>query len=394
MATEDKLHEMKRHVIQWHKYFKENNDRFHADRRYIFRSNLTTEQRNNLGVIQKPPFEFNVLEAYISRLRGEFSKQEPSFSVHPTPDSMYLDPSLPPLIEGHFQAILQDTKRDGFEYDIYTDQLSGGYSVVKVFMDYDNEKSFNQKLFLKRCDPTMCIFDVLARLSHKGDGRFCGEIFPMTIDEFKNIYEHIDIDHLAYTSIGDFSWAYKQGQDKIILVCDYYEKRKKRKKLVFLANNTAMLREDYEQMLRDWHANMRIDQPPIAIRERTTEITEIWRHVFIQDQIIESEKTIYTQLPLIFVDGNSFFLRENGEDSDVRQFTRSYFYHAKDAQNLKNIAGQSLANELENMVQYKYIAVKEAIPEQYQEIWKNPQKPGTLVANGFLEDGITPIPLP
>jgi hypothetical protein len=65
--------------------------------------------------------------------------------------------------------------------------------------------------------------------------------------------------------------------------------------------------------------------------------------------------------------------------------TRPYIYNVRDAQRLKNYAGQSLANELENTVEHKFIASVESIPEDYLDAYIDIQKPGTLLYNQFYE---------
>jgi hypothetical protein len=67
------------------------------------------------------------------------------------------------------------------------------------------------------------------------------------------------------------------------------------------------------------------------------------------------------------------------------------------AQRLKNFAGQTLANELENMVQHKFMVAKESLPDeaQYLEAYSNIQKPNTLVYKAFDEiNPDKPVPPP
>jgi hypothetical protein len=114
-------------------------------------------------------------------------------------------------------------------------------------------------------------------------------------------------------------------------------------------------------------------------------IEEITRFRFSGAELVERPvKTSYKMLPLVFFDGNSAVLRENN-DSAAEQMTRPYIYNVRDAQRLKNYAGQSLANELENTVEHKFIASVESIPEDYLDAYINVQKPGTLLYNAFLD---------
>jgi hypothetical protein len=94
----------------------------------------------------------------------------------------------------------------------------------------------------------------------------------------------------------------------------------------------------------------------------------------------------------VFVDGNSIMYRE-GTTGAYKQCTRPLIYHAKGIQKLKNFAGQTLANELENMVQHKFKVAKESIPTGYEEAYKNVQQASLLVYNAF-KDNDPNVPLP
>jgi hypothetical protein len=86
-------------------------------------------------------------------------------------------------------------------YQFYKDELSGGYSVAKVYTDYANEKSFDQNIYIERVfDPTLTGFDPLARDSHKGDGRYAYELFPKSKGEAEELYgADITKGHKFYT---------------------------------------------------------------------------------------------------------------------------------------------------------------------------------------------------
>src|ERR1700678_2011740 len=75
------LARIKELIKKTHDGFKPNYDRFNEFRRFVFDSTLTPEETTLLMTMGKPQLEFNVCEAYISRLLGEFSKQEPDIMV-------------------------------------------------------------------------------------------------------------------------------------------------------------------------------------------------------------------------------------------------------------------------------------------------------------------------
>ncbi len=217
--------------------------------------------------------------------------------------------------------------------------------------------SFNQVIKFDRVyDPTLVGFDPLARAPHKGDGRFCFELFPKSREEFEQENPSIDLSGVDFTrNVEGFNWSYSNNQEDILLVCDFYEKKKKRKKIVQLINGFVMTMEDYETFLEKWNEAGFIEQAPaIKGSPRMTEVEVIVRYRFIENMMLEYIETDYHSLPLIFVDGNSILIREGTNQGAFIQMTRPYIYHMKGLQQLKNFAGQTLANELENLVQHKF----------------------------------------
>jgi hypothetical protein len=118
------------------------------------------------------------------------------------------------------------------------------------------------------------------------------------------------------------------------------------------------------------------------VRARTTEMATICRYKIIEDQILDYEETDYKYLPLIFVDGNSVMLRQ-GDGGEARQKTRSYVHHAKDSQRLKNFAGQTYANGLENMIQSKWKMPIEGIPKGAEDAYTNGQMPSLALYHAY-----------
>jgi len=141
-----------------------------------------------------------------------------------------------------------------------------------------------------------------------------------------------------------------------------------------------------------WNKEGFIEQAPIVISERDTVIETIEKYTLCGEKVLSHEKTNYKYLPLVFIDGNSVNIRE-AEDGATFQMTRPFVYHAKGVQRLKNFSGQTVASEIENMVQHKFKVAVESIPEDYQEAYKNVQQASTLVYNAFYKDN-PEVPLP
>lgn len=394
----EKLPELKKSVEEAQQYFRENVERFNKYLNFVFKSSLNDDEAATLAERGFPTIEFNILEAIVSRLRGEFAKQQPSLTVRAAdgvPLSM-LDESfieLIDVIEAHLRAVFFDGTNDMLAYNVYTDALAGGFSVMRVYTKYVNERSFEQNICIERAfDPTLCVFDPLARDSHKGDGRFCAELYPMTSKQFTNEFGEDALEKMGFTrSLSGFSWSFQNEQEKIILVCDYYEKQHKKETLHKLSNGHSVTKKEYEELISEWEDSGRVEQPPAIVRTRKTTFETIVRYRFCEGRLLDVVETDYKYLPLIFVDGNSVNIKDG---ASYTQMTRPYVYHAMGIQRLKNLAGQSLGNELENTVQHKFIVAIEAIPEDYLDAYQNVQKADTLIYNHFLDTNNPNVILP
>jgi hypothetical protein len=396
----DRLESIKKNVEDAHGYFEENAKRYHMFVRFVFKTALDDPTIQNLKTLQKPPIEFNILEAIISRLRGEFSKQEPSVSVRAA-DGIRVDSLTPEFIatmevlEAHLREVFFDATNDSLEYNIYSDLLAGGYSAVEVYTDYINEMSFEQKIRVERVfDPTLTGFDPLARESHKGDGRYCFKIVPWTVEEFNAEFPDIQTKGFNFSRNLDsnFNWSYKNAEQEIVLVCDYYEKKDKKVTIVKLSNGHIITKHDYKLLQTMWADAGFIEQCPIVIEERRTVIQTICRYRFCELGILDYVETDFKFLPIIFIDGNSINMRD-GENGATYQMTRPFVFHAMGMQKLKNFAGQTIGAEIQNMVMHKFKVALESIPEEYKDAYKNVQVMSVLVYNAFFDKN-PDVPLP
>ena len=381
---QDNLARIKKVVRNTHDYFKDNYDRYNEFRKFVFDSSLTEDEITLLMTMNRPQLEFNVLEAYISRLLGEFSKQEPDIEVNAY-DEQNADPVTIKVVEQHLKHVFMDSENDHLRYEVYKDLLSGGFSVVKVYTDYEHPMSMNQVIKFSKCEPTLSGFDKIARHSHKGDGNFCFELFPKDKEEFLDENPDVAINTLGFRrDFAGFNWSYQNDNSQIVVVCDYYEKKRKEETIVQVRDGRVMTQTAYRKMVDNWNE---LTVPPSTVgKPRKTLLDKVVRYRLIENQVLEYEETDFSYLPLVFIDGNSLMIKTplNG---NIRQVTRPYVYHAKGAQRLKNYAGISLANEIENTVQHKFMVAKEALPkeEDFLDAYKDVQRESVLVYNSVHE---------
>jgi len=381
---QDNLARIKKVVRNTHDYFKDNYDRYNEFRKFVFESSLTEDEITLLMTMNRPQLEFNVLEAYVSRLLGEFSKQEPDIEVNAY-DEEKADPITIKVVQQHLKHVFMDADNNHLRYEVYKDLLSGGFSVVKVKTEYEHPMSMNQVIKFEKCEPTLSGFDKISRLAHKGDGNFCFELFPKDKEEFREEYPDTSTSTMSFRrDFAGFNWSYQNDNSQIVVVCDYYEKKRKEETIVQVRDGRVMTQTKYNKMVNDWN-DMTVP-PTIIGKPRKTMLDKIVRYRLIENQVLEFEETDFSYLPLVFIDGHSIMIKTplNG---NIRQVTRPYVYHAKGAQRLKNYAGISLANEIENTVQHKFMVAKEALPkeENFLSAYENVQKESVLVYNSVHE---------
>lgn len=403
-TAQDQLKRIKQNIKESYEDFMVNRRRFHESKNFVFNTSISESDKAVLNITQKPQIESNIMEPHISRLCGEFAEQEPSLIVS-SADGEQTDPALIEFLDGHFRWMLHEANNDGMQYNTYLDQLGGGYSGMEVKTDYESERGFNQVIRLcKPDDVTMTGFDPLARKPHKGDGRYWFNLYPKLLCEFDEEYEGINTGDVSFVrqNLSSFNWSYTtQRQEKVLLMGEYFEKKKKKAKLVKLSNEQTMLEDEYEQFVAEWNEavqrGLTIQQAPVIVDTRKTEITTICRYILIETEVLEYTETNFDLLNGVFVDGNSVWLREGGGTGANKQMTRPYAWQAFGIQRLKNFAMQCLGAELENMVQHKWIIPIEGLPsqEEYRDVYANNQVPNNVMYQAYYNKDVTkPLPPP
>lgn len=397
---QSQLDRIKDNIRESYLYFEHNYLRFNEFRKMVFVSSLTERDRELLRALERPSLEFNILEAYVSRILGEIYRQQPAVSVN-TNDPSKSNPQVIKFLEAHLRSIFEDRTNKHKIYEIAKDVLSGGFSAAKVYTDYTSEMSMRQMIDFERVfDPTLCGWDPVSVLSHKGDGNYCFEIIPRKKEEMKEEYPKLKVDEFTYSkAVEGFKWSYKSNKNDMILLVDYYEKKKRRVKIVELSDGRVITNDKWKEEEEQWQFHSMLAtfhgvMPPTVVKQRYTMTESIVRYRVCESKVLEVEETDFKHLPIVFIDGNSVLIRPtNG--GNMRQETRPYVYHAKGAQRLKNTAGIALTNEIESTVQHKFMIKEEALPEQkeYLQAWKQYQKPSLMVYKGFLDDN-PEIPIP
>ncbi len=195
------------------------------------------------------------------------------------------------------------------------------------------------------------------------------------------------------TTIGGFNWSYKNQDEDIILIAEYYKKRTKKTKIIKLTNQHSVTEKEYEMFLKKWEESGYVEQAPQPMKSRIADVITIDKYTLTGSKIVDHVETNFSMLPLVFFDGNSAIIRDE-MGSPAEQIVRPYIKNARDAQRMKNFAGQRLCNEIENMPQHKFMAPIEGIPANadYQDAYTDMQHATTILYNQY-KDGDVNQPL-
>ena len=405
---QDKLKSIKEDIDSSHEFFKENYQRFNFFRNYLLRSQLDGGYADMLASLGLPQLEFNVIYPYIARQLGEFINQQPSSYItqkYGTP----IDPVVINTLQDMFRHIIDECQKDNTLYNAAEILLTGGFNVFEIFTDYIGDKSMDQTIGFKNtyC-PDMCGFDPLAALPHKGDGRYCWKGYVKSKKDFEREFPDVDLSKVPFArkatsgGVSPLQWSYNKQAEDVLLLVDIYYKKKKKEKIVKIAQNNmiptgkdTMTLNEYNALKEEWEKIGLIEQVPAIIGEpRTAETYTICRYRVIETEVLEYTETDFPELPLVFF-GNCTRIR--GDDGKVTDFTMPYGWHAKGMQDLKNYAGNSQANELQSIIQHKFIAAEESLPhaEDFKRAYSNIQHADLLIYQAYYEkDSTKPLPAP
>lgn len=397
---------------------KENNERWNRERRFVYHSTITEEDDAYLSNMGQPKAEANIIEAHLKNVQGNVLRSKPSLQVRPIDDISV--PLQVKIIEGHVQHDLLHSGYNDTIPEAVDDMLSGGFTAIKCYADYKNQRSYERSIFIKKAyDPTKVLFDPMAQLRHAGDGRMVVEIVPMTQENFKNEYPDVDIDNVKYNppvkdAVG-FNWFGMDAckdKSKIVIFADFYEKRSRRVRMLKVPDLDnpgrfkGMTSKEYSDMVKDMEekrdtmGDVSVIPKPVEKASEMRVIDEIWHSQFIGNQFIKKpEKTDLSELPWARGDGN-------GKMIDGRKLSRSWHFQARDIQRAKNMALNELFNQMNTSIRAKILIDEEALPtaQVYRDAYKEPYRNrGAMVYRSYAPKGgpggqgrnlPAPIPIP
>ena len=378
----------------WNSYFNENIVRGKDDMNFVLRDQWTAVERSEFTRLFKPAMTFNKLYDSIKKIVGEQRKNKPDLIVRSltgkaTQQQIDLRADL-------VRTISYQSQNDLVYQTAFRSALMLGFGAFQVCIDYENPRSFNKVIQYDLIpDATMCSWDPTATKPHKGDGNFCSRRYIYTRDEFFATYPYVTnpVSYVDPYMLLDFQW---QTRDTIV-VCDEFVKEWF-PLVIFQVkigdHFLTMTDPEFDKLMNTYKIQLELagsgearaiieKDKPTKVGERQTQDYKIMHYRLIRDRIIDFSEWPSRQLPIPFVDGDSYYI-------EGRQYTKSFIHEARDAQKFINYVGSEIAAEIKNRRREQWLGTPDNIIG-YEQDWRNPElQMGILRAKPDPKTGMMP----
>lgn len=389
------LSDANQNLNTWGSYFNENIVRGKDDMNFVLRDQWTAVERSEFSRLSKPVMTFNKLYDCIKKIAGEQRKNKPDLIVRSLTGKANQEQIN--LRADLVRTISYQSQNDIVYQTAFKSSLMMGFGAFQVCLDHENPKSFNRIIKYEQIpDPTRCSWDPTALKPHKGDGNWCARFYVFRRDEFFATYPYITnpVSYLDPWMLLDFQWNNRDT----ITICDYFVKEWYPLFIYKLSDGRVVNEDEWEDVKKIYKSQMEIVQDsevrrilekeePKIVGERQTQDYKIMHYRMIKNQIIDFSEWPSKNLPIIFVDGDSYYI-------EGRQYTRSFVHEARDAQKFINYVGSEIAAEIKNRRREQWLGTPDNIIG-YEQEWRNPElQMGILRAKPDPKTGQMPQKMP
>lgn len=414
---------------KWREYFKFNIDQYHEMHTFVLGQQWTQDEEDDMiKTFRKVPLMANKLGAMSNSLLGEQQQNTPQLQVVPMTNC---DQKTAHLREVIVKDIMFSTDATIAYQVAAAQAAIGGFGAFYVGTDYAHQRSFDLDFcygYFK--DATRTYFDIGAEEPNKTDGMHSGWISRMSRSKFRRMYgkdieekisknmsptaskEEIALAVQPNEGEDPFTWADGEG----ISILDHFVRKYEKDMLYKLSNGRAVNQEELDEIIeKSQMMNQRMqeheqqqemmrmmqgqgqmqgqeaqeqqqmpmqepqpfdmdimtlwdDGQPVRIEDkRTIKAYKIMHYKIAGDYILEEGEFPAEQLPLVFVDQNSYY------DKTGKQICRSFFGDCKDIQRYINYIRTQSAYILKVSRYDQWIGSKKNVQGQDTQLkWGNP----------------------
>jgi hypothetical protein len=376
---------------KWREFFKYNIDLYHMMHTFVLGQQWTDDEEEMLKTFRKVPLTCNKLAAMANALCGEQQQNTPQLEVVPMENC---DAETAKLRELIIKDVMFSTDATTSYQVAASQAFIGGFSAFCIDTDYVHQKSFELDIVYRHFkDATRTYFDMGAERINKTDGMHAGYITRMTRPKFKQIYgkdmeekilrtmsptqsqEEIALATQPSDGEDPFTWA----DNEAVTIIDHFVRKYEKDTLYKLSNGRTVNQDELDEIIEksiainEMHAlmeeesvmEMPMDSGDMVAQDAGAEGEEvlsselgstdldmltlfddgemvriedkkeakkhkIMHYKIAGDYILEESEFPSDQLPVIFVDQNSYY------EKDGKQVCRSFFGDCKDTQRYLN----------------------------------------------------------
>lgn len=390
----DILEEAHQSVDMWNSYFSENITRGKDDVNFTMRDQWTAVERSEFTRLFKPALTFNKMYDPVKKILAEQRKNKPDLMVRSLTGKAKQEQIN--LRSDIIRTMAYNSQTDLVYQTAFKSALVFGFGAFEVKIDYESPRSFHKiPRYEIIPDPIRTSFDPSAVMPHKGDGNFCSRSYIMNVKEFFATYPWVinPVSWIDPDMVLNFDW---QMQD-IVAFCDFTMKKWFPVKLYQLSNGQSVTQEEWpkieemyekrRQLLEGSVVSNIMGEVPKIVAERQSQDYKILQFRLLQDQVLDVTPWPSKYLPIIFNDGDSYYI-------EGKQFTKSFVHDARDAQKCVNYFGSEIAGEVKNRRREQWLGTPDNIVGQ-EQMWRNPeQQLGILLARPDQKTGMMPTKMP
>jgi hypothetical protein len=365
---------VRQRVKKWDDNWRFNKEQYHEFLSFVMGSQWTEDESKLFIDYKKIPLSFNKLAPLINHLLGEQRQNTPNLQVVP-------DKTVSTETASVREALVKEISLNSNAKIVYQQAFQqaaiGGFGAYLIDTEYESEhddNAFNLIIVLRQTkDPTWCYWDISARSPCKTDGMYAGTRTRMSRKMFAGLYgDDIEKQIGSEANYDDGSatgWIF--STDDEITIIEDNEREYESDKIYQLSNGRVVSSKEYNDLERIEVEKKKylIDNGEFVTVEhsRDTHKYKIKKRLIAGDFILEETDFPSEQLPVVFVDQNSYI------DKSGKQICRPFIKDAKDAQRYINYLGTQSAYLMRVSRYDQFLVSKANVRSPDTEvIWRDP----------------------
>ncbi len=313
-------------------------------------------------------------DQYVRQIVNEERLNRAAIKIRPVDDGA--DPKTAEIITGIIRHI-EDASEATVAYSSAGEQaIDGGFGYFRILSEYENDKSFDQEIKIKRIHNRFSVALGPHTESDASDVKEAVIWEDMPRDDFKREYPKAK--EISFDA-NDDSWS----DENTIKIAEYFKIVPNLVTIHLMDNGDVVTDEEYKSLKSQGL------EPPEPIDTRETDLIKVKWYKITSEEILEEQDLLGSYIPVIKVTGNEITL----PDGKIR--LSGAIESAMDAQRLHNYAHAGFIEHVALAPRAPWVAAAEQIESYETEYSEANRKPiAVLKYDPIAGDNGIPLPPP